>query len=390
MSIQLRFEQARPRDALMLAVEAQRETLAAQSEVDEQLGTLSQASVEALVATGALRMKLPRMLGGHEADLVTQMEVLEQLAMINPSVGWCAMVGATSLALPAAFLPDAGIERLFPRGRTPRGAIVVTPSGVATPVEGGYRVSGRWSFASGVRHAEWVVAIAKLDGMPDAPPVVVVFPAGECAIQDNWQVLGLRGTGSCDIVLDEVFVPQDLSFPVTAGQRRGGALYRIPLPAFVAYEHAGFALGLARRILDGVVDMLKTKKRGYAAGGTTVADRGAVQRLIGHCEMRLRAARALAVEENEHVWALAKGEYDISPEVLCAVRSAATYATDVAVDVANEVFRHAGAAALHETHFLQRYLRDLQAAAQHYMVADTAYEQLGRARLGFAEVNPRA
>ncbi len=390
MSSQLRFEQARPREALMLAVEAQRATLAAQSEIDEQLGTLSPASVEALVATGALRMKLPRMLGGLEADLPTQMEVLEQLAMINPSVGWCAMVGATSLALPAAFLPDAGITRMFAGGRTPLGAIVVTPSGTAIPVEGGYRVSGRWSFASGVRHAEWVVAMSRLAGTVDAPPVAVVFPANECAIQDNWQVLGLRGTGSCDIVLEEVFVATDMSFPVTAAPRRGGALYRIPLPAFVAYEHAGFALGLARCILDGVVEMLKTKKRGYAVGGAAVADRGVVQRLVGHCEMRLRAARALAVEENEHVWALAAGDHEISPEVLCAVRSAATYATEVAVDVANEVFRHAGAAALHNTHFLQRYLRDLQAAAQHYMVADVAYEQLGRARLGFADVNPGA
>ena len=143
MSENMRAARAATRSALFGAIEAQRDTLAAQNESDEQSGTLSPASVEALVACGALRMKLPRVLGGFEADLVTQMEVLERLAIINPAVGWCAMVGATSLAMPGAFLPDAGVAMMFADGRIPRGAIVVTPSGVATPVAGGYRVNGR-------------------------------------------------------------------------------------------------------------------------------------------------------------------------------------------------------------------------------------------------------
>ena len=385
-------ELADTRAVLLAAVEAERERLKCQSDLDEAAGSLTPASVEALRACGALRMKLPRALGGLEADLVTQMAVLERLAAINPAAGWCAMVGATSLAMPGAFLPDAGVARMFPNGQIPLGAIVVTPSGLAAPVEGGYRVNGRWGFASGVRHAEWITAITRVERTPGAAPELhmLVFPASECRILDNWQVLGLKGTGSCDIVVEDLFVPLEMSFAVTAPPRRGGALYQIPLPAFVAYEHAGFALGLAQRMLDELVEILRTKSRGYAPGGSRSAERGVVQRLIGHCEMRLRAARALAVTENEQIWAVASAGQTPTPERLCAVRSAAVYATEVAVAVAQEVFRHAGASAIYDGHDMQRLLRDLNVAAQHYMVADTAYEQLGRARLGLPDVQAMA
>lgn len=381
---------AATRSALLGAIAAQRDKLAASSEADEALGTLTAASVEALVASGVLRMKLPRVLGGFEADLVTQMEVLEQLAMIKPAVGWCAMVGATSLAVPGAFLPDAGINRMFADGHIPRGAIVVTPTGIATPVAGGYCLNGRWAFASGVRHADWMVAMSRVERDPASSTEIhfMVLPVSQCEILDNWQVLGLRGTGSCDIVIDNVFVAEEMSFAVTDAPRRGGVLYRINLPAFVAYEHAGFALGIARRVLDGFVTLVQSKKRGYAPGGNHIAERGSVQRLIGHAEMRLRAARALAVEVNEQVWEVASAGQPISAQMQSAVRSAATYATEVSVEVVNDAFRNAGAGAIYDNHFMQRCLRDINVAAQHYMVADTAYEQLGRARLGYTDINP--
>jgi len=390
MTENLKAARAATRSALFGGIEAQRAKLAAHSDSDEQLGTLSPASIEALVATGVLRMKLPMVLGGFEADLVTQMEALERLAMINPAVGWCAMVGATSLGMPGAFLPDAGVARMFADGRIPRGAIVVTPSGVATPVDGGFRLNGRWGFASGVRHSEWIIAVSRVERSVDAAPEIhcMVFPTRDCQVLDNWQVVGLKGTGSCDIVVEGVFVPEEMSFAVTDAPRRGGALYRIGLPAFVAYEHAGFALGVARRALDGLVTIVQSKKRGYAPGGSSVAARSVVQRLIGHAEMRLRAARALVVEANEHVWEVACAGQSLSAETQCAVRSAATYATEVAVEVVGEAFRHAGASAIYDSHFMQRCLRDVNVAAQHYMVADTAYELLGRARLGDTDINP--
>ena len=172
-----------------------------------------------------------------------------------------------------------------------------------------------------------------------------------------------------------------------APPQRGGVLYHIGLPAFVAYEHAGFALGVARRVLDGVTEMLRTKQRGYAPGGARMTERGTVQRALGHAEMRLRAARALAVEVNEEVWAAAvSGAPPLALQ--CLARSAAVYATEVATEVVGEAFRYAGASAIYQSHYLQRCLRDLDVAAQHYMVSDTAYENLGQIKLGYAEVNP--
>ncbi|CAN0315456.1 unnamed protein product, partial [Phaeothamnion confervicola] len=165
---------------------------------------------------------------------------------------------------------------------------------------------------------------------------------------------------------------------------------RIGLPAFVAYEHAGFALGVARRVLDGLVTIMQSKRRGYAPGGASMADRSAVQALIGRSEMRLRAARALNIEVNEQVWETVSSGQVLSAQAHCTARSAATYATEVASEVANQAFRYAGASAVYASHYMQRCLCDLSVAAQHYMVADTAYEQLGRARLGFDDTNPMA
>ena len=377
------------RRALFDGIAAVEQVLLAQSAIDEQQGTLSPASLAALIASGALRMKLPAVLGGFEADLVTQMAVLEKLATLNASVAWCAMVGATSLALPGAFQPAAGIAQMFAHGVIPCGAIVVTPSGEATPASGGYWLSGRWSFASGVRHAQWVVALARVPQPGGAAPAihVLVVPQAACEIIDNWQVSGLQGTGSCDIILRDVWVPLEMSWALGAPPQRGGVLYHIGLPAFVAYEHAGFALGIARRVLDGVVEILRTKQRGYTPGGARMTERGAVQRALGHAEMRLRAARALAVEVNEEVWAAAAtGAPPLALQ--CLARSAAVYATEVATEVVGEAFRYAGASAIYQSHYLQRCLRDLDVAAQHYMVSDTAYENLGQIKLGYTDVNP--
>ena len=336
-------------------------------------------------------MKAPIVLGGSECDPVTQLEVIEALAAINSSAAWCTMVGATSLGMPGAFLPDDGVARMFAGAAHPRGAILVSATGVATPVAGGYRLQGRWAFASGVRHAEWVTVVARVPRAAPAEPAihVLVLPAAECLIQDNWQVTGLKGTGSCDIVVSDVFVPLEMSWNAqTDGPRRGGALYRLGLPAFVANEHAGFALGLARRALDGLTAIAQAKRRGYSSNAITMADRGTVQRLLGRAEMRLRAARGLAFAVNEEAWATVCAGQVLSLEQQTATRSAAVYATEVAAEIVTESFRYAGGSAIYQGHFMQRCLRDINVAAQHFMVSDTAYELLGRVRLGFTDLDP--
>ena len=379
------------RDFLLANVARYRDTLAAQIADEERTGQLSRASSDVLYDAGILQMKLPRVLGGHEADLVTQFEVLEAVAAINPAAGWCAMVGATSLGMPGAFLPEGGIERMFANGRVPRGAILIMPSGEGSRVDGGYRLSGRWAFASGVHHAEWVSAHALVRETPDAPPRLYMFsfPAADITIHDNWQVLGLRGTGSCDISVDDIFVPEDCVWDVERqAPQRGGPLFRLGIPAFVAYEHAAFATGLARHALDLLTTLAITKKRGYGPDAKSLADRETLQRFIGHSELKLRAARALAMELNAQAMVAIESGDALETRLALELRGIAVYCTEVATEIISAAFRFAGASSIYESSAMQRCLRDINVAGQHLFVSDKTYELLGQTHLGFTDVPP--
>ncbi len=382
-------ERAAKRQALLDAVARVTPTLVAHATEAEKLGTLPEATVDALDEAGLFQLKLPAVLGGAEADPVTQFEVLEALAEIDASAAWCTMVGATTLTLPAVYLPRDAVAKIFPVGRIPRAAGVYMPIGCATPVPGGYRVSGRWPFASGVRHSHWMSATARIvrDGVVTSERRAVVFPTESAIVHDNWHVAGLQGTGSCDFSLDDLFVAEEFSWDAeTAEPQRGGALYRLAMPGFVANEHAAFALGVARRALDVFVDVAKDKARGVVP--SMLAGRPAVQRLVAKADLELKAARALAVEVYERAWQTVSAGEAVTPATQAALRAMAVHATDVAVDVTTRVFRAAGGSALYLDHALQRCLRDLYAGAQHFMVSDSAYEGRGQFMLGVTTAHP--
>ena len=213
------------RQVLLHAVAEVREVLEAGADQSEREGTLPQDSVDALYQSGLLALKLPAELGGAEADPVTQLEVIEGLARIDSSAAWCTMIGATSVGSWGAFLSDEAIERLFAGGRPPKGAGVFLPAGVAVPKGGGYVVNGRWPFASGIRHSEWVsggVRVAR-DGVETGERLRVIFPTSDVKIHDNWQVSGLRGTGSNDFSVIDLFVPKEFSWdPMHTPAKRAG------------------------------------------------------------------------------------------------------------------------------------------------------------------------
>ena len=235
--------------------------------------TLPQVSVNALYDSGLFRLKLPQVLGGAEADLVTQLDVLEAVCRIDPSAGWCLMIGAASLGGLGAFLPEETIDEIFVDGNPPRTAGVFAPFGAAVPVDSGYRLTGRWSFASGVRHSEWISAGARVvtekAGYPSQ--IRVVISTSDVKIHDNWQVMGLRGTGSCDFSAEDLFVPDRFAWDVSLTEPlRGGAMYRLGRPGFVTNEHSAFALGVGRRALDAVTDVAASKSRGYNSANLLV------------------------------------------------------------------------------------------------------------------------
>jgi alkylation response protein AidB-like acyl-CoA dehydrogenase len=382
-------EGATTRQALLDAVHKIRDVIAASADDSERGATLAPAAVAALEDAGLFGLKLPAVLGGAEADPVTQIEVIEAVSAIDASAGWCVMVGATTLALPGVYLGDDAVAKVFPAGRRPRTAGCYMPTGTAVQAGGGYRISGRWAFASGIRHAAWVSGTARVlrDGRPGAERRVFVVPVSEVEIHDNWQVAGLRGTGSCDFSVHDRFVPEAFTWDhETAPPRRGGALYRLGWPAFVANEHAGFALGVARRALDAVSGLATSKARGATL--TLLAERPTFQRFVGAAVMRLSAARALAVEANAAAWATVSAGERLTPRRQAELRAAAVHVTDVCLDVVTRAFRYAGGSALYDASVLQRCFRDLSAGGQHFMVSDSGYEALGQFLLGVPGAEP--
>ena len=377
---------AEKRRVLMDAVDSVRPTLEAGAAESEEIATLSQTSVDALYDSGLLRLKLPHVLGGAEADPVTQLDVLEEVSRIDPAAGWCLMIGAASLGGSAAFLPDDAIDELFEGGKPPRTAGAFAPYGKAIPVGGGYRVTGRWPFGSGVRHADWVSAGARVMGDDPRPAQLrLLMPRRDVTVHDNWQVMGLRGTGSCDFSVDDLFVPDRFAWDVSRTEpTRGGPLYRLGRPGFVTNEHSAFALGVGRRALDAFAEVAGYKTRGYNTTNP-LARRPVLQRALGECDMRLRAARALNVEILGNAWDAVCAGHPPEPPLQAQMRAVATHTTDVAADVATQAFRYAGGSALFNTHILQQCLRDINAAAQHQMVSDTAYENHGQFLLGLPD-----
>lgn len=262
------------------------------------------------------------------------------------------------------------------------------PSGVATPVPGGYRLSGRWQFGSGCRHAEWLTGNAVVADSDPRQIRSFAFPAEQATIHDTWHVGGLKGTGSADFSVTDIVVPEELSYDNQELGVRGGPLYRLGLPGFVAHEHGSFALGGARRALEEVCELAKSKSRGYVQP-QGVAARGSFQRELGYCEQALGSARANLISAYERAWAEVVRTGERCPvEAQVELRSAAVYATDVAVEVCRQMFRYAGARSLFSGNVVERCLRDVQAGAQHAMVSDTAYEVRGQVLLGYTDILP--
>ncbi len=391
MTPTLEREHQEKRDELLTTVAAIKDTLEANIVATEDQSTLAEASVAALHQSGLLALKLPRELGGIEADPVTQSEVIEAVSRIHPSAGWCLMIGATSIGLPGAFLSDESVSQIFSNDQIPRASTSFVPTGRGVPVDGGYRVEGRWPFASGVRHADWVNAgILIIDGDGGHPEHrLATLPSSQIQIHDNWNVLGLQGTGSCDFSASDVFVPKDFTWNIVEAQaKRGGPLYHLGLPGFFANEHAAFALGVASRALDEIVELAKSKRRGLTPNPSLLAERPAFQRQVSESHLKLRGARAVVIEILEQAWdSVAQGNVP-SPQLQSEMRSSATYATDVALEITTAAFRYAGGAALPLPGTLQQCLRDLNAAAQHVMVSDITYETHGKFLLGLPDVNP--
>jgi len=378
------------RNVLLAEVDSIAPILAEHAPSSEELGRLDGPSVEAVRGTRLLRMFCPRELGGLEVDPVTATLVLEALARMDGSTGWTIGILSSSALFAGPYLPAETAQRIYAGGFPPMAGSVL-PKGQAEPVAGGYRVRGRWPYASGIHHADWVFAGAFVSGKPGpAGSRLVGLRKDQVVIHDNWQVAGLKGTGSCDFSIENVFVPEEMTcalMDVILGNAvTGGPSVRLGLPAGVAAFHIGIPLGIARRALDEITTQAIAKGRGFPP--SPLQTQPHFQYALGKAETELAAARALALQLLSELYAEAEAGRTPSPPRQAQARAASTYITEIAQHVTNIAFQAAGGGALFDSNPLQRCFRDVLAAGQHFVVSQTSYQALGQFKLNQSDANP--
>jgi alkylation response protein AidB-like acyl-CoA dehydrogenase len=361
--------------------------LQARSDDGERDRRLAPEVADALVSGGFFRMLVPQALGGGESDPATFVATVEELSRADAAAGWCIAACATS-GMVAAYLDEAAGREVFGSAGSVSGG-VFAPRGRAQLSSGGYTVSGRWAFASGIDHCDWLMGgcLVMEDGQPrmvaeGRPDIrLMLFPADAVEVLDTWRVSGLRGTGSHDMEVHEVRVPEERSASLlTDAPLERGPLYAFPVFGLLALAIAGVAVGIARGALEDVVAL---------AGGKTptlssrrLAERSATQAGVARAEASLRAARELLYAEIERGWNDARRQGEVSVDRRAALRLAATHATTASTAVVDAAYELGGGTSIYETSRLQQRFRDVHAATQHMLVGPSTWELTGRVLLG--------
>jgi indole-3-acetate monooxygenase len=386
------------RDELIAGIRANREKFESAGDRAEELRTLPHDAVAILRSLGLFWLKTPAELGGTPLAPVEFSEVIEELAYVDTSTAWAAMIGAGCNGLAGGWLPEQGVRQVFgpgPDATAPDGVRTVVagqlvPRGTGHPVRGGYLVSGRWGFSSGIVHADWLIGAFKPDGEEPAPSgdedgaagtgfgrmVVFLVRKAQAEVIDNWHVAGLQGTGSLDFSVDGIFVPSELTYDLGTPAVRGGDLFRLGMPAFVSNEVPPLAIGLARRALDDMTELATHTAR--FPGGPTVSERAVFHKELGRAETRIKAARAVHREAMAQAWDVAVAGTVPGEEIQLAVTTASIYAVETCTDVVSDLFRYGGGRVLALSNPMQRHLRNVLAARQHLALSEEHYEAAGR------------
>ena len=322
--------------------------------------------LERLDAIGCRRLLLPESHGGMGAPIVDAMEVFEELARADASVGWVTLLGAGSW-VDIAGLPRATFDELFPIDGPPRVAGVFSPTGTAVPVDGGYLVNGRWAFASGCEDADWLFGNC-VDASNGTPMLrMAVFRADEVVIEDTWSVSGMRGTGSHHFAVHDVVVPAERTLSVfTDPHSVDTTLLHIPVPGSFALVMPTVALGVARAALDDVLELATAKVPLLADG--RLATNPWFQHAVADADVQLRAARALLYAEADDAWSTASAGEEFTLAARARMRSAAVHVARTAASVVEMAYRAGGGSSLYDSSPLQRRLRDVNALAQHFLL----------------------
>ncbi|QSQ20025.1 acyl-CoA dehydrogenase family protein [Pyxidicoccus parkwayensis] len=370
---------------LLSAAEAMFPRLSARSEEIENARRLPPDLAAELARDGYFRMMIPEALGGLELHPAVSFQVMESIAKADGSTGWCVMIGAAT-ALTAAWMFEPAARAIFTRPDVITGG-VAAPIGRAEHVEGGYRLSGRWPWASGAQHCHWLVggAIVTEGGKPrmvrEGVPEMrsFFFPAERAVLHDTWFAQGLCGTGSVDMEAKDVFVPDEYTFSLS------GQAPRIARPLYgYAFGLLGMgisavALGIARRAIDELMSLAGRKT--LMLERRLLSARPAAQEAIADAEATVRSARAFMLEALNTIHAEST-RGPVSVRTRAELRLAMTHATRSAARAVDRMYEAAGGTAVFRASPLQRCFRDVHTATQHAMVSPATLELTGGLLLG--------
>jgi indole-3-acetate monooxygenase len=347
-------------------------------------GRIPAPLAEALYDAGVFKAMLPREVGGLEAEPVEWLQMIEELARINASVGWLAFIQS---GVGLTFLDPGRFERFRVRGG---GRLILAMSlgriaGKAVRVEGGYRISGRWPFASGSPFATWLGGISVvsdengspvLDASGQPQRLLAIWPADQARLIDTWDGLGLRGTGSGDFEISGLFVPEDQVNPGFYGAPvYDRALFRMKEMPEVG--HGAHALGVASAALESFVDAVNTKPLPGSTRHMAMGHVQAHQIAFARADVLIRAARALLHETVRAAYSGARTHPELALELRVRLREANLFAVRAAKEAVSLIFEMAGSSAVYRGRPIEKAFRDINTAANHTNYVDTAYTAIG-------------
>ena len=354
----------------------------------EEQRTLTPALVDALWDSGLMTYLNVPEAGGCEPTFADVIETWIELATQDGALGWIGIANLPSAMAASAYLPAPGFAEVFgdPARRVTVGGQFF-PNGTGAATEGGYRLTGSWNFGSGTAHSAYVAAgfFPVVDGEPsfDLGEIrAALVPHDDVTFTDGWHVQGLRGTGSYDYSVRDVFVPEHRCFRLFQRDPERGAspLFRMGLMPITAAGHASWALGVARSMLDDVAELALTKAR--MSDLETLARRQTFQRNLAHHTGMWRAARAGVHEAFGGVEAAVAAGEPLTPRMRADLRVAATYATEAAREVGQWAHLAAGTSSIRNGTRLERAFRDLYTGTQHAFISEKTYIDAAQIWLG--------
>jgi alkylation response protein AidB-like acyl-CoA dehydrogenase len=384
-------------DQVVALARGMRDLVRVEAGESERMRTLAPAIVDEMWACGLMSAFNPVAAGGVEPSFAEMIETWIEMAWQDGSFGWIGIANLPSSFAAAAYLPDEGFAEVFTAhdNRVTMGGQFF-PNGQGSAVEGGYRLSGSWSFGSGTGHAEYVAAgFFPMDngemrwlgeGMPDMQ--VAVLPREDITFNDGWHVQGLKGTGSYDYSAEDVFVPETRTFPLFVSEPFRGAspATRMGLMPVTAAGHASWALGVAKSMLDDVEELAATKFR--MSDMASLASRPTFQKGLAHHVASWRAARLLVLDAFTSAEAAVASGNDLTPALRADMRVAAVYATDAARGCAEWAHLVAGTTAIREGSRLERAFRDMYTGTQHAFISEKVAIDAAQIWLGIIEDQP--